>query len=162
MRPERAQQGSADFLVRDALVDWKVHAPFKETQMNDYLLATGAIWLAISIISSIGHIIVLGGVYKNMSGLLDEQTGKRRLPLFYIGSLAFALVFAYLLRMAWPADVPPTSGTIFGLVTGLAIYIPGMLNQFAAFPYPANMVVGGAVTGILQTTVAGLIGGMIL
>ncbi|MGH7598665.1 MAG: hypothetical protein ACREOI_20110 [bacterium] len=130
--------------------------------MSSYLLATGAIWLAVSVISSIGHILVLGSVYKNMSGLLDEQTGKRRLPLYYIGSLAFALVFAYLLRLAWPADVPLTNGAIFGLVTGLAIYIPGMLNQFATFPYPAKMVVGGAVIGIAQTTVAGLIGGVVL
>ena len=130
--------------------------------MNNYLLATGAIWLAVAVISSIGHIIVLGSAYKNMPGLLDEQTGKRRLPLYYIGSLAFALVFAYLLRMAWPADVPLTSGVIFGLVTGLAIYVPGALNQFAAFPYPAKMIVGSAVIGIVQTTVAGLIGGVVL
>ena len=130
--------------------------------MNDYLLATGAIWLAISIISSIGHILVLGRVYKNISGRLDEQTGKRRLPLYYIGSLAFALVFAYLLRLAWPADVPVINGAVFGLMTGLAIYIPGMFNQFASFPYPVTMVIGGAVIGILQTTVAGLIGGLVL
>ncbi|MGH7452353.1 MAG: hypothetical protein ACRENG_13485 [bacterium] len=130
--------------------------------MNDYLLATGAIWLARSVISSIGHIVVLGSVYKSMSGLLDEQTGKRRLPLYYIGSLAFALIFAYLLRMAWPADVPLTNGVLFGLLAGLAIYIPSLLNQFATFPYPAKMVVGGAIIGILQTTVAGLIGGLIL
>jgi hypothetical protein len=130
--------------------------------MNDYLLATGAIWLAISAISSIGHIVVLGGVYKNMSGLLGEQTGKRRLPLYYIGSLAFALVFAYLLRMAWPAEVPLTSGVRFGLMAGLAIYLPSALNQFAAFPYPATMVIGGALIGILQTTIAGLLGGLIL
>jgi hypothetical protein len=130
--------------------------------MSNYLLATGAIWLAVAVVSSIGHIIVLGSVYKNMSGLLDEQTGKRRLPLYYIGSLAFALVFAYLLRLAWPADVPLTSGAIFGLLAGLAIYIPGMLNQFATFPYPAKMIVGGAVIGILQTTAAGLVGGVVL
>jgi len=130
--------------------------------MSSYLLAAGAIWLAVSAISSIGHLAVLGSVYKNMSGLLDEQTGKRRLPLYYIGSLAFALVFAYLLRMAWPADVPLTSGAIFGLMAGLAIYIPGMLNQFATFPYPAKMVIGGAVIGMVQTTVAGLIGAVIL
>lgn len=129
--------------------------------MNNYLLAAGAIWLAVAAISSIGHILVLGGVYKNMSGLLDERTGKRRLPLYYIGSLAFALIFAYLLRLAWPADVPLTSGTIFGLLAGLAIYVPSMLNQFATFPYPAKMVVGGAVIGIVQTTAAGLVGGMI-
>jgi hypothetical protein len=130
--------------------------------MSSYLLAAGAIWLAVSVISSIGHLVVLGSIYKNMSGLLDGQTGKRRLPLYYIGSLAFALIFTYLLRMAWPADVPLTNGAIFGLVTGLAIYIPQILNQFATFPYPAKMVVGGAVIGILQTTVAGLIGGLIL
>ncbi len=130
--------------------------------MNNYLLATGAIWLAVAIVSSIGHIVVLGSVYKNMSGRLDEPTGKRRLPLYYIGSLVFALVFAYLLRMAWPADVPLTSGVIFGLVTGLAIYVPSVLNQFATFPYPAKMVIGGAVIGIVQTTAAGLIGGVIL
>jgi hypothetical protein len=130
--------------------------------MDSYLLAAGAIWIAISIIASIGHIAVPGKTYKNMSGLLDEQTGKRRLPLHYVGSLAFALIFAYLLRMAWPADVPLASGAIFGLMTGLAIYVPSMLNQFAAFPYPATMIVGSAVIGILQTTIAGLIGGLIL
>lgn len=130
--------------------------------MSSYFLATGAIWLAVSVISSIGHLVVLGSVYKNMPGLLDEQTGKRRLPLYYIGSLAFALVFAYLLRMAWPADVPLTNGAIFGLMAGLAIYVPSALNQFATFPYPATMVIGGAIIGIVQTTVAGLIGGMVL
>lgn len=135
--------------------------------MNSYLLASGAIWIAISILASIGHIAVLGKMYKNMRGLLDEQTGKRRLPLYYIGSLAFALVFAYLLRMAWPADVPLISGVVFGLMVGLAIYIPSLLNQFATFPstgvaHPATMVIGGAVIGILQTTVAGLIGGLVL
>jgi hypothetical protein len=130
--------------------------------MSNYLLATGAIWLAVAVVSSIGHIIVLGSVYKNMSGLLDEQTGKRRLPLYYIGSLAFALVFAYLLRMAWPADVPLISGVVFGLMVGLAIYVPSVLNQFATFPYPAKMVVGGALIGIVQTTVAGLVGGVVL
>jgi hypothetical protein len=131
-------------------------------KMINYILASGAIWIAVSFISSIGHIAVLGKTYKNMNGLLDEQTGKRRLPLYYIGSLAFALLFAYLLRVAWPADVPPTNGAIFGLIAGLAIYIPQMLNQFAAFPYPAAMVIGGAIIGILQTTAAGLIGGLLL
>ncbi|MGH7455165.1 MAG: hypothetical protein ACRENG_27670, partial [bacterium] len=126
------------------------------------LLATVAIWLAVSVISSIGYIVVLGSVSKNMSGLLDEQTRKRRLPLYYISSLTFALIFAYLLRMAWPADVPLASGAMFGLMTGLAIYVPGMLYQFATFPYPAKKGVGGAIIGILQTTVAGLIGGLVL
>jgi hypothetical protein len=130
--------------------------------MSSYLLAAGAIWLAVSVVSSIGHLVVLGSVYKNMSGLLDEPTGKRRLPLYYIGSLAFALVFAYLLRMAWPADVPLTNGALFGLMAGLAIYIPQILNQFATFPYPAKMVVGGTIIGVVQTTAAGLIGGLVL
>ncbi len=97
-----------------------------------------------------------------MSGRLDEQTGRRRLPLYYIGSLAFALVFAYLLRLAWPADVPIASGVIFGLMVGLAIYLPQTLTQFATFPYPVTMILGGAILGILQTTVAGLIGALIL
>ncbi len=130
--------------------------------MTDYLLATAAIWIAVSLIASVGHIAVLGKTYRNMTGLLDEQTGKRRLPLYYIGGLAFTLVFAYLLRMAWPADVPVANGALFGLMTGLVIYLPQMLNQFATFPYPAAMVIGGAIIGILQTTVAGLIGGLIL
>jgi len=130
--------------------------------MRTYFLATAAIWIAVALISSIGHIAVLGKIYKSMAGLLDEQTGKRRLPLYYIGGLAFALVFTYLLRMAWPADVPMVNGVIFGLMTGMVIYLPQMLNQFAAFPYPAAMVIGGAIIGILQTTVAGLIGGLIL
>jgi membrane associated rhomboid family serine protease len=130
--------------------------------MATYFLACGAIWIAVSVLASIGHLAVLGKTYKNMVGLWDEQTGKRRLPLYYIGSLAFALVFAYLLRLAWPADVPLADGAVFGLMTGLAIYFPQMLNQFATFPYPATMVVGGAIIGILQTTAAGLIGGLIL
>jgi len=136
--------------------------------MRHYLLATAAIWIAVSLISSVGHIAVLGKTYKSMTGLLDEQTrkgfgaGKRRLPLHYIGSLIFALLFSYLLRLAWPADVPLTNGALFGLMTGLVIYLPHLLNQFATFPYPAAMVIGGAIIGILQTTVAGLIGGLIL
>jgi hypothetical protein len=130
--------------------------------MVNYLLATGAIWITISVISSIGHIAVLGNVYKNMPGLLDERTGKRRLSLYYIGGLAFALIFAYLLRLTWPVEVPLTSGGIFGFLVGLAIYLPQTLNQFAAFPYPAKMVLGSAVIGVLQTTAAGLIGAIIL
>jgi hypothetical protein len=130
--------------------------------MVEYLLATGAIWVTISIISSLGHVVVLGRVYKNMSGLLDEQTGRQRLPLYYIGGLAFALVFAYLLRMAWPAEVPLASGVVFGLMVGLAVYLPQALNQVATFPYPAQMVVGGAVIGVVQSALAGLVGAVIL
>jgi len=130
--------------------------------MTSYLLAVAAIWIAVALISGIGHLAVLGKIYKNMTGLLDEQTGKRRLPLYCIGALAFALVFAYLLRMAWPADVPLANGASFGLMTGLVIYLPQMLNQFATFPYPAAMMMGGAIIGIVQTTLAGLIGGLIL
>ena len=130
--------------------------------MVNYLLATGAIWITISVISSVGHITVLGNVYKNMPGLLDERTGKRRLPLYYIGALAFALIFAYLLRLTWPVEVPLTSGGVFGFLVGLAIYLPQTLNQFATFPYPAKMVLGGATIGVLQTTAAGLIGALIL
>jgi len=130
--------------------------------MTSYLLASGMTWIAVSIIAGIGRLAVLSKIFKNMNGLLDEQTGKHRMPLYFLSSLAFALIFAYLIRMAWPANVPLTSGILFGLLTGLAIYIPQMLNQFAAFPYPATMVIGSAVIGILQTTVAGLIGGLIL
>jgi len=136
--------------------------------MTSYLLAVAAIWIAVALIASVGHIAVLGKTYKSMPGLLDEQTrkgfgaGKRRLPLYYIGSLVFALIFAYLLRMAWPAEVPLANGALFGLMTGLVIYLQQTLNQFATFPYPAAMVIGGASIGILQTTVAGLIGGLIL
>lgn len=130
--------------------------------MVNYLLATGAIWITISVISSIGHIAVLGNVYKNIPGLLDERTGKRRMPLYYIGALAFAFIFAYLLRLAWPVEVPLTSGGVFGFLVGLAIYLPQTLNQFATFPYPAKMVLGGAAIGVLQTTAAGLIGASIL
>jgi hypothetical protein len=133
--------------------------------MTDYLLAAAAIWITVSLISSIGHIAVLRKTYKSMAGLLDERTGKRRLPLYYIGSLAFALIFAYLLRLAWPAEVSFANGALFGLITGLAIYLPQMLNQFVplcGIPYPAAMVIGGALIGILQTTIAGLIGGLIL
>ena len=130
--------------------------------MISYLLAVAAIWIAVALISSVGHIAVLGKTYKSKPGLLDEQTGKRRLPLYYLGGLTFALIFSYMLRMAWPADVPLANGALFGLMTGLVIYLPQMLNQFAAFPYPAAMVIGGAIIGILQTLVAGLIGGLIL
>jgi len=130
--------------------------------MRAYFLATAAIWIAVALISSVGHIAVLGKIYKNMTGLLDETTGKRRLPLYYVGALAFALIFAYLLRVAWPAEVSLANGALFGLLTGLAIYLPQMLNQFATFPYPGAMVIGGAIIGVLQTLVAGLIGGLIL
>ncbi|MDZ7292744.1 MAG: DUF1761 family protein [candidate division KSB1 bacterium] len=130
--------------------------------MGNYLLAVIAIWFAISFLSGIAHNIVLGKIYESIPGLADEKIRKGRQPLPYLGSLVFALVFAYLLRMAWPAEVPVTSGIVFGLMAGLAIYIPQMLNQFARFPYPATMVIGGAVIGILQTTLAGLIGGLIL
>lgn len=130
--------------------------------MTNYLLASGAIWLAVSVIASLGHLAVLGKIYQNMNGLLDEKISKRRMPLYYIGHLVFALVFVYLLRLAWPADAPLAGGALFGFVAGLAIYLPQMLNQFAAFPYPAAMVIGGAIIGIVQTTAAGLIGGLIL
>jgi len=130
--------------------------------MTNYLLASGVIWLAVSVIASIGHMAVLGKTYKNMMGLLDEQTGKRRLPLYYLANLAFALIFAYLLRMAWPAEISLINGAVFGLLAGLAIYLPQMLNQFATFPYPPAMIVGGAIIGIVQTTLAGFIGGLIL
>ena len=130
--------------------------------MINYLLAVAAIWVAVAAISSLGHIAVLRKIYKSLAGLLEENIGKRRLPLYYIGSLAFALVFAYLLRMAWPAEVSLANGARFGFMTGLVIYLPQMLTQFATFPYPAAMVIGGAFIGILQTTIAGLIGGLIL
>lgn len=130
--------------------------------MTNYLLAAGAMWLAMALITSFGHLVVLGKAYKSLPHRLDDETGKRRLPLYYVANLAFALVFAYLLRLAWPAEVPLVTGARFGFLAGLAIYLPQMLNQFAAFPYPAAMVIGGALLGILQTTVAGAIGGLIL
>lgn len=130
--------------------------------MTNYLLAVAVIWIVVAVISSLRHMAVLGKTYKSMTGLLDETTGKRRLPLYYVGALAFALIFAYLLRLAWPTDVSLANGALFGFMTGLVIYLPQMLTQFATFPYPAAMVIGGALIGILQTTVAGLIGGLIL
>lgn len=130
--------------------------------MPAFLLAAVAIWVAVAAISSFGHLAVLGKTYKSMTGLLDETTGKRRLSLYFIGTLAFALIFAYLLRLAWPAEVSLANGTLFGFMTGLVIYLPQMLTQFATFPYPAAMVIGGTLIGILQTTVAGLVGGLLL
>ncbi|MCG3119003.1 MAG: hypothetical protein ALAOOOJD_01326 [bacterium] len=130
--------------------------------MTNYFLAAGAMWLAIAIIASFGHLVVLGKTYKRLTPRLDDETGKRRLPLHYIANLAFALIFAYLLRLAWPAEVPLLTGALFGFLAGLAIYLPQMLNQFATFPYPTAMVFGSALIGILQTTVAGVIGGLIL
>lgn len=130
--------------------------------MSAFLLAVAAIWVAVAAISSFGHMAVLGKTYKSMTGLLDETTGKRRSPLYFIGMLAFALIFAYLLRLAWPAEVSLANGGLFGFMTGLVIYLPQMLTQFATFPYPATMVIGGALIGILQTTAAGLIGGLLL
>lgn len=130
--------------------------------MSAFLLAAAAIWVAVAAISSFGHMAVFGKTYKSMTGLLDETTGKRRLPLYFIGTLAFALIFAYLLRLAWPAEVSLANGTLFGFMIGLVIYLPQMLTQFATFPYPARMVIGGALIGILQTTAAGLIGGLLL
>ena len=130
--------------------------------MSAFLLAVAAIWVAVAAISSFGHMAVLGKTYKSMTGLLDKTTGKRRLPLYFIGTLAFALIFAYLLRLAWPAEVSLANGTLFGFMTGLVIYLPQMLTQFATFPYPAAMVIGGTLIGILQTTVAGLVGGLLL
>ena len=130
--------------------------------MPAFLLAAVAIWVAVAAISSFGHLAVLGKTYKSMTGLLDETTGKRRLSVYFIGTLAFALIFAYLLRLAWPAEVSLANGTLFGFMTGLVIYLPQMLTQFATFPYPAAMVIGGTLIGILQTTVAGLVGGLLL
>lgn len=130
--------------------------------MANYLLTVTAMWVASAVIASFGHIVVLGKTYKNMTGLLDESTGKRRMPLHFIGNLAFALVFAFLLRLAWSADVSLANGALFGFMTGLVIYLPLMFTQFATFPYPAAMVIGGTLIGVLQTTVAGLIGGLIL
>ena len=130
--------------------------------MPAFLLAAVAIWVAVAAISSFGHLAVLGKTYKSMTGLLDETTGKRRLSLYFIGTLAFALIFAYLLRLAWPAEVSLANGARFGFMTGLVIYLPQILTQFATFPYPATMVIGGALIGILQTTAAGLIGGLLL
>ncbi|MDZ7344231.1 MAG: hypothetical protein ONA90_06915 [candidate division KSB1 bacterium] len=130
--------------------------------MTDYLLATAAIWMTISVMTSLGRIAGLGKVSPNMPGWLDERTSKRRLPFYYIGSLAFALIFAYLLRLTWPVEVSLARGGIFGLLVGLAIYLPQTLQQFATFTYPAKTMLGGAAIGIVQTTAAGLIGAIIL
>jgi hypothetical protein len=130
--------------------------------MAEYLLATGAIWIASAAIAGISQNTVMTKIHKTVAGRLDEQSGKRRLPLHFIGNLAFALLFAYLLRMVWPAEVPLTGGTLFGALLGMAVYIPLLLTQFAMFHYPAAMVIGGALIGILQTAAAGLVGGLIL
>jgi hypothetical protein len=130
--------------------------------MIAYLLASGAVWTAVSAIAGFSHFTLMAKIHKNLDGGLDEQTGKRRLPLYFIGHLAFALIFAYVLRLVWPAEVPLTGGLLFGALAGMLIYIPAGLAQFAMFHYPAIMVLGGALIGIFQTTVAGLIGGLIL
>jgi hypothetical protein len=101
-------------------------------------------------------------IHKTLAGRLDEQNRKNRLPLHFIGHLAFALIFAYLLRLIWPAEVPLTSGVVFGALAGMLIYIPSGLTQFAMLHYSAAMVIGSALIGILQTAVAGLVGGLIL
>lgn len=130
--------------------------------MAEYLLASGAIWLSIIAIAGASHFTIMAKTHKTVPGRLDEQSGKRRLPLHFIGHFAFALIFAYLLRMVWPAEVPLSGGALFGALVGMAIYIPLLLTQFAMFHYPATMVIGGALFGISQTVVAGLVGGLIL
>ena len=130
--------------------------------MADYLFASGAMGLSIAIIAGLSHFTIMANLHKAVAGRLDAQSGKWRLPLFFIGHLAFALIFAYLLRLVWPAEVPLAGGALFGALVGMAIYIPLLFSQFAMFHYPAALVIGGALIGIFQTAVAGLIGGLIL
>ena len=131
--------------------------------MLSYFLAVGAAWLAASVISSIGHIGVLGTTYKSMQDkLLEEETGKRRMPFYFLGRLVFAFIFVYLLQVVAPVDSTWLTGLRYGALVGLIIYMPRAFDEFASFPYPFKMIIAGALIGVNEASAAGVVAVLIL
>lgn len=125
--------------------------------MVSYLLATGAAWLAASVVAFLGHAMILNGIYKAISPpLLDEKTVKRRTPLYYLARLAFAFVLVYLLRLLAPVEANWQTGLQLGALAGLLTYLPLAFEQFAHPAFPAKIIITSTLIGIVQATAAGI------
>jgi len=131
--------------------------------MADYLLAVVAVWITASVIAMVGHAVILRNTYESVRDmLLDEQTGKRRFPLYFIGRLAFAFVLVYLLRQVAPVEASLLVGLELGVLVGVITNLPLALDQFASFPYPPAMILGGAAVGLVQCAAAGVVAALLV
>ena len=131
--------------------------------MLNYFLAVGAAWLAAGLIAFVGHDVILRDTYKSMQDvMLDAKTAKRRLPLYFLARLAFALVLVYLLRLLAPVEASWQTGLQVGALAGLLIYLPMAFDQLAGFRYPRRLVFGGTLIGLAQCTAAGVAAALVL
>jgi hypothetical protein len=130
--------------------------------MTNYLLATGAAWLAASLVALVGQKIIPNKNYQAAPNLvLDEKTSRRRKPLLLLGRLAFALVLVYLLRLMTPLSANWQTGLQFGALAGALVYLPLAFEQFARLPFSPRMIAGSALSGMVQAAAAGLAAALI-
>lgn len=131
--------------------------------MTDYFLAAGAAWLAATLVALIADKTALSKSQNAAPGLmLEEKTADRRRALYFLGRLALALVLVYGMRAAAPAAAGWQFGLQSGALAGALIYVPLAFEQFARYALPAPMIIGNALSGMIQCTAAGTAAALVL
>lgn len=131
--------------------------------MGTYLAVVLAVFVTFTVVSILGQHAFLRKLYnENKNLMLDETTSTRRSSLYFIGGLFYAIIFVFLAKGLALYDMTMTDGFAFGLLMGLAVTVPHLVNQYATYALPAKLLIGQAVISIIQNLTAGIVVGWFL
>lgn len=131
--------------------------------MGTYLAVVFAVFVTTTAIASLGQRPLTGrlqGEGENL--LLKPTTRKRRSPLHMIAGLFYAFIFVFLAKSIASYGMSLAEGCAYGLLMGLAMAIPPLLNQYARYALPVQLLGGQAALCLIQNLAAGVVVGWLL
>ena len=128
-----------------------------------WVLATLTAFAVLFVSGFVIHHLWLSPVYKaNAQWWRPEAEMSALMHLMLLAQLSFAALLALVYTKGYePGKAGATQGARFGLLIGTLLAVPNSLMNHVIYPYPTSLILSWLVGGLVETTLAGAVIGLI-
>lgn len=127
--------------------------------MKKFLLATLSVFVAWEVLDFIIHSVMLAQMYKDTAALWRPMA-EMKMGLLIFVTLISSAVFCYLYD-AFVKDKNMANAVKFGVIFGIGTGVGMGYGTYSMMPIPYLMALAWFLSSVVETTIAGLILGLI-
>jgi Na+-driven multidrug efflux pump len=130
--------------------------------IKKWLLGSLAIFVALTAMEYVVHVVILKTVYENTSQLWRQPEMQTTMVGWrWSGYALFALLFGFVYTHGYKGKGAVGEGMRYGLYVGLLVFLPFGLVRYTFLPHPTNLAFAGIAFGVIESLLCGLIFGLI-